>query len=576
LLAAWAVLSSCLSCVSLAAPSYSRQLAFRRTMGSEGSIRRKVNSHRFSLDNHASHRAQIATHGPSLEASRYKKINEAQDIQEGNGSPQPSAISRALQFVGTILSGKTAWGERYDEKNQGQKLSSMSRTVEFEGDEKAKFQSGGRAVNRRVNFATAIRNRKPEVYLNTVSDGHFEKGEAHLLRKAMADSGIERREHPPAAADSKNGADAESATTAMVAREVASCGGEAPNEKGGVVCFLDLDMTSFWGNDLNDLGCALQWMQRPFADILHLYRMLFNEEAARTLSAVKKKYATKVVIYTRRPSLLYYSSCFRPDKLITLRFCEEWHHDEVVLVNNEALDMRQIVLPGHIKGSQEVMHHLIPSEPMLEKEKYDLQMCFERLFAARAVMQEKLGLQEPPEVVVCATPKDVPATARRMGLQDARCFLWDDNERLLGHDGVYVVDRFDALPAKTLSSLELFLDKCLPLHEIPDDLATFMAGAPEDHRVLDIVEDEDGDDVLVYTLQQRERGRPEKGWPLPDLPGVTHDGPLAGGVKVLRQLSADFLKKTKEVITRTDSATTGFGTMIRVPSQLKGGLSLSA
>jgi hypothetical protein len=68
------------------------------------------------------------------------------------------------------------------------------------------------------------------------------------------------------------------------------------------------------------LSGILQWMQRPFADILHLYRMLFNEEAARTLSAVKKKYATKVVIYTRRPSLLYYSSCFRPDKLITLRF----------------------------------------------------------------------------------------------------------------------------------------------------------------------------------------------------------------------------------------------------------------
>lgn len=88
--------------------------------------------------------------------------------------------------------------------------------------------------------------------------GHFEKGEAHLLRKAMADSGIERREHPPAAADSKDDADAASAATAMVAREVASCGGEAPNEKGGVVCFLDLDMTSFWGNDLNDLGCALQ------------------------------------------------------------------------------------------------------------------------------------------------------------------------------------------------------------------------------------------------------------------------------------------------------------------------------
>lgn len=64
LLATWAVLSSCLSCVSLAAPSYSSQLAFRRTMGSEGSIRRKVNSHRFSLDNHASHRSVLLSFAP--------------------------------------------------------------------------------------------------------------------------------------------------------------------------------------------------------------------------------------------------------------------------------------------------------------------------------------------------------------------------------------------------------------------------------------------------------------------------------------------------------------------------------
>lgn len=66
LLAAWAILSSCLSSVSLAAPSHSSQLAFRRTMGSEGSIRRKVNSHRFSLDNHASHRSVLLFFAPPL------------------------------------------------------------------------------------------------------------------------------------------------------------------------------------------------------------------------------------------------------------------------------------------------------------------------------------------------------------------------------------------------------------------------------------------------------------------------------------------------------------------------------
>lgn len=78
-----------------------------------------------------------------------------------------------MHFVTSLLSGHTAWGQATNDAlaQPGEKLDSMSRMAEVEGDEKALFQHGGRAVNRRVSFASAIRGRQPFVYLSTLSDG---------------------------------------------------------------------------------------------------------------------------------------------------------------------------------------------------------------------------------------------------------------------------------------------------------------------------------------------------------------------------------------------------------------------
>ena len=56
-----------------------------------------------------------------------------------------------------------------------------------------------------------------------------------------------------------------------------------------------------------------------------------------------------------------------------------------MLADNEAITLRQICIPSEIQKAQEIMVHLDPEEPMLEREKKDLSLCFERLLAARQV-----------------------------------------------------------------------------------------------------------------------------------------------------------------------------------------------
>lgn len=96
LLVVTAILSSCLFRVSMAAP-YSSQLAFRRTMGSEGSIRRKVNSHRFSLDNHASHRFVLLLHfvpPPHTRAPARPKANGPKFVPMSRDDERTSIYTR--------------------------------------------------------------------------------------------------------------------------------------------------------------------------------------------------------------------------------------------------------------------------------------------------------------------------------------------------------------------------------------------------------------------------------------------------------------------------------------------------
>eukprot|EP00961_Rhodomonas_salina_P106107 1429191-Rhodomonas_salina.1 len=71
------------------------------------------------------------------------------------------------------------------------------------------------------------------------------------------------------------------------------------------VLVLDLDKTALLGSDGNDLGLALQWMEKPPSVVKELYSRILSP-CIRPMYDKLKSQARKVhvVIYTRRPSTL--------------------------------------------------------------------------------------------------------------------------------------------------------------------------------------------------------------------------------------------------------------------------------
>eukprot|EP00281_Chroomonas_sp_CCMP1168_P028977 CAMPEP_0206250210 /NCGR_PEP_ID=MMETSP0047_2-20121206/21347_1 /ASSEMBLY_ACC=CAM_ASM_000192 /TAXON_ID=195065 /ORGANISM="Chroomonas mesostigmatica_cf, Strain CCMP1168" /LENGTH=487 /DNA_ID=CAMNT_0053676037 /DNA_START=318 /DNA_END=1781 /DNA_ORIENTATION=+ len=399
------------------------------------------------------------------------------------------------------------------------------------------FQAQGRASNRQVYYLSTIKSRKDYVPLPV--GGFLEKGEAAMLLRSQRDERLkqerEARERLTREESLKSGTVAMAPSPPSQHDDVddSSTAPESGPVKGPIVCFLDLDMTLFWGNDCNDLGCALQWVKRPYMDVVELFRILWNPEAEKAILSIKRKYDTRVVIYTRRPSLLQYSSCFRP-KTISIRFMPEWRHDESVLISNEAITLNQVCIPGSVKTAQEIMKHLEPEEPLLEREKADLLLCFQRLLAARQVTQEKLMLEEAPDVVVTSTPKDVPSTARRLGVDGNRAYLWDDNEQLLGRTGVHVVDRFDSLSREQRDCLFTFLEPKIPLHSVDPQLKEFLITAPEQHRVIERTDS----GQFQFAVKERDAGLSQRKWPVPNLP------PLPPPESTIGQRSLKLFKRT--------------------------------
>jgi hypothetical protein len=71
-----------------------------------------------------------------------------------------------------------------------------------------------------------------------------------------------------------------------------------------VTLMIDLDFTALYGNDGNDLGLALQWMDKDPSVVQELYSKLINPELQTMYqSYVARSREVKVVIYTRRPQV---------------------------------------------------------------------------------------------------------------------------------------------------------------------------------------------------------------------------------------------------------------------------------
>lgn len=92
------------------------------------------------------------------------------------------------------------------------------------------------------------------------------------------------------------------------------------------VLVLDLDKCCFYGSDGNDLGIALQWMEKGPKLVQELYRHLLNPQVKETYARLRQRAkCVRVVIYTMRATFLVYHSCFR-DRTVPLRWNPDWHH----------------------------------------------------------------------------------------------------------------------------------------------------------------------------------------------------------------------------------------------------------
>eukprot|EP00961_Rhodomonas_salina_P058368 784407-Rhodomonas_salina.1 len=181
---------------------------------------------------------------------------------------------------------------------------------------------------------------------------------------------------------------------------------DLPLRKAGPQCkadeavlFLDLDKTAIFGNDGNDLGMALQWMEKPHSVVCSLYKRFVNPSVRPAYEAMKKR-AKKVhvVLYTRRTQVVNYRSSFR-DQIIPMQYKREWHQSD-----------GQLCFPQHIRKATDISRHYC-GPPRLPEEIIDMEKAIERILAARDAITEELGLDIPPPVVVTSNEKDVDRTA---------------------------------------------------------------------------------------------------------------------------------------------------------------------
>mmetsp|Transcript_38519 Transcript_38519/g.79002 ORF Transcript_38519/g.79002 Transcript_38519/m.79002 type:complete len:409 (+) Transcript_38519:120-1346(+) len=238
------------------------------------------------------------------------------------------------------------------------------------------------------------------------------------------------------------------------------------------VFLLDLDKTALFGNDGNDLGMALQWMEQPHEVVAELYKKLVSPCIRPAYKALKlKAKKVHVVLYTRRPQLVQYRSGFR-DCALQVQYKDEWHCNG------------QICFPSHIRESSEITDCYKGPETIPE-EATDMQKAIERLLAARDAITEELELDAPPDVVVTATEKDVSSTVCALGLPDRNAYLFDDNTNLQYDSKVVITEPLESLPLEQTREVLKFMNHHLPVHTLDEDLVEFLQGSPLDNRALE-------------------------------------------------------------------------------------------
>ena len=238
-------------------------------------------------------------------------------------------------------------------------------------------------------------------------------------------------------------------------------GGKIPH----AVVMLDLDKTSLYGNDGNDLPLALQWEDKHPTVVKDLYKLIVSPNIRPALQLVREQAQdVTVVIYTRRPQVITYSSPYRREA-VRLLFAPAWHDSK-----------DQLLLPGHVTTAADMMAEYRGAS-LLEEEKRDVEKILERLLGARDAVASELGLPTPPTVVVTSHDKKVETTAAALNLPSDQAFLFDDNPQLATNPKVVSVSPLTSLPAHNRQRVLDFMQRHLPAERLSPDLKTFLLGA---------------------------------------------------------------------------------------------------
>ena len=291
---------------------------------------------------------------------------------------------------------------------------------------------------------------------------------------------------------------------------------------------LDLDKTVLYGNDGNDLGVALQWMDKDHSTVEDLYSKLINPNLRATYDKyVESGQKVDVVIYTRRPQIVYYKSCVRQNT-VPVRYADDWHAQG------------QLVFPSRIKTSEEIFSTYAGPD-LLEDEQHDVKKSLDRLLAARDAVARELGLAQAPRVVVTSQAKNLAATARHLGVPIETCLLFDDNTDLRRDPRVVLVEPLESLPRRRRQELLAFMQLNLPVDTLDQELVEYLEDARPDEKSIR----RDADGTLSWWVP--EATHPLPSWRTPD-PGhlpcpvhksfpvrtVSHETlPLKGGAKHL-------------------------------------------
>lgn len=262
--------------------------------------------------------------------------------------------------------------------------------------------------------------------------------------------------------------------------------------------FLDLDQCSLYGEDCNDLITLTQITGMSRSSIKALMHTLVNPAMLRAMRTLLVKHPNaRVCIYTKKGGF------------ITKR-----------------------AMPCHmIKAGEGYIGSNITEDDMFKFEKFIIPSGmikpYQRLFLAREVIQELLGLKSPPELIVTSVTKSVQRACLTLldpPADPCNAFLWDDNVAIANDFHVIPVPKYNAVSPAVASLVEQQLDAMFDERKLEGrkhaSAISFLRSASPDHSCFN----SKTYSIFINTLKEEEEND-ETEWNLPEL--VKNDSAFA-------------------------------------------------